>query len=207
MEKRVVSFDIGNHFTGVAIIDMRPPRSFELVTINLFEDKTSDKKGLMDMIETTIDPFVRNIPTKVVVVLENVFLYPNWTLQRIHRKIRDHYQGMGVLVKCLLPSQKSSGGLATHNISSGDDKTKKKTALECARCLLTIHGTDQLKSQFEAFDRKHDVADALLAAHYLFENPERLYSVPKKTKTKPVFSTNSLSVKKPRIKRKATTKK
>ena len=168
MEKRIVSCDVGHHYTGVVVVDVRPGRTFEIVHLEACVDTSVDKEGLMAYLEKYIDPFV--IEQKTIVVLENVYMYRNWTVQRINKKIRAHFQDMGVEYKYLLPSQKSYGT----NISSG-----KKNSVAAATRLLTDIGVTHLVEKFESIERNHDIADALLMARYMYEHPEVLY---KKTK-------------------------
>jgi hypothetical protein len=167
---RVVSFDCGNHYTGVVVADVRPGDFFEIVHMKLIVDTSKNKEELFAGIEAEIDPFVKYIQNKSLVILEQC-LFPNWTLQRVQDKIKDHYTALGVRCKTMMPTQKSSGGLpGQKNISSGDDKTRKQAGIQGAKRLLDKLGVIQHIDYFGGLPRQHDVADALLAAYYLYEN-------------------------------------
>jgi len=150
--------------------------------MELLFDPSPQKDDLTAAIAAKIDPFVQHNPDKSIVLLENCF-FPNWTLNRIQQRVKAHYRTLGIPCKALMPTQKSSGGLPCRkNITSGNDKTRKAAAISGGERLLDTLGVQTHKAYFRELERQHDVADALLAAYYVYETPGCLKSIPKKKK-------------------------
>ena len=161
---------MGNHYTGVVIADVKPNELFEIIDMFVLYDTSKDSSGLLSDLNEKIDPFIRHTHFKVVVLFEKI-MFNNHDLIRRQKKIAEHYKQLGMGCRYLYPSQKSSGGVGhSTNLSSGDNRMKKKNAQESATHLLTEIGIDALLSTFNSFSRNHDVADALLATHYLYLN-------------------------------------
>jgi hypothetical protein len=174
---RLISIDIGNQYTGMVVVDSDPTHDhddFTVQYINVVFDDTKSKEVLHQVVQDDLIPLIED-PKQTVLVMENVFMYRNYALHAVHRKLKKWFMtaAPGIGFRCLLPSQKSSGGLTTSNLSSGTDRQRKKNAIEAAKHLLTITAPD-FTARIDAFERAHDVADALLAAHYLHLNPDRL---------------------------------
>ncbi len=160
--QRVLAIDLGNHYTGVAIVDMRPPSFFEIVHVECIVDTSKTKDNVLDRLEEVIDPLIK-VPLRVVVVYENnVFGGDNWDLMRLQKRVRKHYEEMGLFVKALLPSQKVSMLVGLNN------RERKIRAVKMARRLLQEVGA--FEQTFDQMERNHDVADALLMARYVFES-------------------------------------
>ena len=76
---RVVSFDCGNHYTGVVVADVRPGDFFEIVHMKLIVDTSKNKEELFAGIEAEIDPFVKYIQNKCFACLQLAGGAPNGT--------------------------------------------------------------------------------------------------------------------------------
>lgn len=176
---RLISIDIGNHYTGMVVADSDPTQddctAFTIQYINVVFDDTKSKEVLQQVVQDALIPLIDD-PKQTVLVMENVFMYRNYALHAVHHKLKKWFMTAAPEIgfRCLLPSQKSSG-------TSGTDRHRKKNAMEAAKHLLTTTAPD-FTSKFDAFERAHDVADALLAAHYLHQNPDRLPKASRKRK-------------------------
>lgn len=173
---RIISIDVGNHYTGLVVADTNDD-TFTVHYMDVIKDESKAKDHLHNVLQDVIIPYIQD-PKNTILVMENVFMYPNYALQAVHRKVKKWITTAtpGILYRCLLPSQKSSAGLqANRNLSSGSDKQRKKYAMEAATHLLTTVLQDGTHaSKLQELSRAHDAADALLAAYYLHENPDRI---------------------------------
>lgn len=159
-EIRLVSFEFGKDFTGVAVVDLRPAETFEVVHMEVVEDASKSKEHLMKMIQDKIDPFLKYIPHKCMILLENS-VSDRWMMSRIQQKIKKHYIVMGISCRYI-------------------KKGKELYAEAGAACLLKKLGVQSHLAQFFGYRRRHDLADALLAARYVYKYPGSLHSLPKK---------------------------
>lgn len=166
---RVVSFDCGNKNTGCVIVDIDKQRDmFEIVSIELITSESfnemSDK--LFNYIKNVIDPQVRHVGKGTFILYENVhsrYLYPNWSVIRMQKHIREHFETFkNIRVLSLKPTQKTGVG--------GTKSEKRKTkSVELARQCLSQCGCISLLDKFNSYERNHDIADALLAVKYLYD--------------------------------------
>lgn len=169
---RVVSFDCGNKTTGVVIADINPPQ----VDIKFMDVKVLD----VNTPHVAFETYLSNIITpyldveNVVVVYESMVFFPNWKLMRLQKTLKEFCRSRGTRTMCLLPSQKYKG-------TSGSNKKKKDHSEATAREYLQ-HLPNWLM-RFESIERRHDVADALMAILYLNDHPDQL-TIRKKTKKK-----------------------
>ena len=155
---RIISFDCGNHHTGVGVADIIPGREFKLIHVNLHVDHTKNMvNSLIAFIKMSIENFVTH--QNCIVVYERL-LYKNYNLMRIQNKLRDYFKSISVKTMTLTPKQKSGK-------IGGKGKERKEKAVAIATDLL-------MQSDLSGFERIHDIADAVLSAHYLYEHPEKI---------------------------------
>lgn len=165
-EFRLVSFEFGKDFTGIVVADIRSLETFETVHMEVIEDSSKSKDRLMQMIKDKIDPFLKYIPHKCVVLLENCVSLDCWMMSRIQQKIKKHYVVMGIPCRYVV-------------------KGKELYAEAGAARVLKKLGVQAHLTQFFAYKRRQDLADALLAAWYAHKHPDGLLALPKKAdKTK-----------------------
>jgi hypothetical protein len=178
MAFRIISFDCGNQYTGIAIIDIIDVngdcRAIEVKYVDLHTDlENTMKTSLIQFTKDNIVPLIED-PTKCLCVYENAYPYPNRNLISIQKELRKYFENKQVTVRSLKPSQKTGIG--------GTKINRKDKSIKCAREILGNSGTGFLE-KFESFsDRNHDIADAILSAVYVYEHPE-IYKT-SKTKTK-----------------------
>jgi hypothetical protein len=162
---RLVSFDLGNGFSGIVVADV----DVRALTIRAM-DVCKDKNELMTHIGNVIRPMVMEHPNPVV-VLEVIHSkrkrYMNHGLMNLSTSVCNYFKGYGVKVIWLQPQQKKDvGGTTSH---------RKEKSAQAAKVFLAS-SVDYAKwlETFTAFERGHDVADALNAIRYLQDNPEKM---------------------------------
>lgn len=177
-KQRILVFDCGNKHTAIVVADVVCQTSFELIYMDLYVSDNMKGK-LINFCKDNIDKYIDDTE-KCLVIYENVFSsrgYPNWTLISIQKMVRKHYEDMGVMVRTLLPSQKWKLG--------GTVKNRKEKAVEYAEELLNSLDNDEWLTTFKNIEnRRHDVADALLAARYVMDNDVRKKNKTLKKKSK-----------------------
>lgn len=152
---RVIACDFGNHHSAFAIANLEP---FKIIYLRLFV--TDKQKDLLEFIEQNIKPYATNTTQ---IVYENLYMpnkggYRNFKLMHIQKAVRKYFQDANCNIKALVPSQKAIIG----GYSKKDRKTKAENA---ARQFLA----EQHISYFDSETRKHDLADAILMARYIYE--------------------------------------
>ena len=155
---RIISLDCGRQCSGVVVMDFLESKIVFMEFVN---------GSLLEYIQN--DSFLKWIvKNKTLVIYENLYMpklkraYANWNVMRMQKAIRKYFLNLdcGVKVKAVPPSQKVS--LVPGEFS----KDRKKRSIESARRFLQDKGGREWKDAFEGLHRKHDVADALLAALY-----------------------------------------
>lgn len=168
---RIVSFDVGLQNTGCVIVDTNSKNNiFEIVSLDLVSSPDNMHCDLFDYIkayvEPMIDPLLQTAKTQVLIIYENVHtrkLYPNWKLIRLQKDIRSYFSNRNIRIKAIQPSQKAKiGGQETR-----DRKTRKQCSVKEAQKLISECGCFDILDKFNAYNRNHDIADALLAARYM----------------------------------------
>lgn len=155
---RVVACDLGNQHSAFVVANLEP---FEIVFIKLFI--TEKLKDLLEFIDANIK--LTDPPRNTLMVYENLYMpgkggFRNFKLMRIQKSVRAHFEQNRSQVKALIPSQKAV-------IGGYSKKDKKQKSEEASRQFLT--DPDQLR-YFESEPRKHDLADAILMARYIYEH-------------------------------------
>lgn len=171
--KRIISFDYGKYNTGVCVVDaegdeIREIHMMECLTVESHLTEAQRHNAYMTMIIERIDKcFVRDMdPSCVLVTYENTaFMYKNHDHIRLQVRVRRYFQNRykkQVKIKALLPSQKRKVG--------GNVKCKRKD-------MAVQVMTEYLQSKFpewmervSEYERKHDIADALLGILYLVQH-------------------------------------
>ncbi len=177
---RITAFDCGNTTSGVVVADVQDD---EMTILHMDVIAMKDKTTLGKYIEDELGELMKG--DNMLVVYENMCFFNNWNLMRIQRELKEFCEKQGYPTRCLLPSQK-------YNMISGVNAQRKKKAVEVARNLLSGEWLDK----FNAFDRNHDVADALLMIKYLVDHPDK-----REVKKKRVPKSNSLGIKKKTMKK------
>jgi len=151
--KRIISIDCGRGCSGVVIFEDGHLIHMDCVTSNL-----------MEYCETRLKEFI--IPHHTLMIYENLWMpkmkrsYANWPLMKIQKTVRKFFESHKCTVKALLPSQKVS------MVPGEFSKDRKKRSEESCRVYLKDVGGSWLDT-FERYPRRHDIADALLAALYM----------------------------------------
>jgi hypothetical protein len=157
--KRIIAIDLGLQVNGIAIADS--DEFFRIRYMNVI-----DTKDLYDALENHIIPHY--ITENTIVLLENIFMYRNFALYKIHKRVKGLFKNLAK-VKCLLPSQKSWD--MGKRLKSGKGAARKKNAQSSAIYLLSnvLHDDANL-TKFNSFQpRNHDLADALMMAFYIHD--------------------------------------
>lgn len=159
--KRIISIDLGNKVTGITVAD-----SYDDVFVVLHVD-VIDTTDIMIQTSKIIKEFGYG---DCLLVLENIFMYRNFALHKIHKNVRDVFKAKGIKYRCLMPSQKSYDKGKRLKVSRS--KERKNLAIAGAVHLLdeVLNDTENL-AKFHAFQpRNHDLADALMMAFYVHES-------------------------------------
>lgn len=161
--KRIIAFDLGNKFNGVAVVDFTGS-DYKVKALECIE-------GEIDY--TTFDTYIN---TNTVVLYENCFMHKNWVLMRKQKALRQHFANLGVHMRALLPSQKA----IPTKVAGKKNNDRKQVAEREAKSLL--HGS--WLDVFMSYERRHDVADAFLMCIYAVRNPKVLQKPTKKKTSK-----------------------
>lgn len=154
--QRVIACDLGNQHSGFVVADLEP---FKIIYLRLFV--TDKKDDLLEFIEQNILSYVK---PQTLAIYENLYIpnrggYRNFKLMHIQKAVRKCFQDAKCQVKALVPSQKAIVG-------GYSKKDKKQKAEQAARQFLN----EQQLSYFDSEPRKHDLADAILMARYIYEH-------------------------------------
>lgn len=160
--ERVIACDLGNKHSGIVVAKLEP--EFEVVYLRLvITDKEKDLLEFMKQNESVL--FSSTPRSKTIMVYENLYMpnkggFRNFRLMHIQKAVRKYFkEDFRCQVKALIPSQKAIVG-------GYSKKDKKQKAEEAARQFLN---QEQL-AYFDSEPRKHDLADAILMARYIYNN-------------------------------------
>lgn len=162
--KRIIALDLGLQVNGVVVAD-----SYKDAFVILHMD-VIDTHDLYTTLTTSIIPEYTCANTTIL--LENIFMYRNFALHRIHKRIKETFLTTckpKPKVKCLLPSQKSWD--VGKRLASSKGRDRKTKAQQSAIHLLSnvLHDETHL-TRFNSFQaRNHDLADALMMAFYMHD--------------------------------------
>lgn len=175
MTFRIIAIDTGNTCTGVVVADIRT-HGLEILHVAAIESKnTKDmKRVLWEWFEREGDVFALGLAaSKVCVVLESIFFYKksgkryglsgNFALKALNGSIVDRFKAMGVRSRYLLPTQKAD------MIPGTNEERKVHAELAAEQWLVREH--PYMHAKFRRFNRRHDMADALLTVKYLVAHP------------------------------------
>jgi hypothetical protein len=167
MTVRIISIDLGNKVSGVVVADSYTEEDIFVV---LHLDVVKGDRNILDVVENDIIPEYVKGQHNCLLVLENIFMYRNFGLHAIHKKVKKLFTALKCKVKCLLPSQKSCGNGGCLKVKKGENR--KEVAYKGACGLLKeVLGDMKHYELFMGFKpRRHDLADALLAAYYIHEH-------------------------------------
>jgi hypothetical protein len=155
---RIISFDLGNIFTGCVVGEFVCGQPYTVLKMRVIEDKSKNGTKLWEFVKQVIQ---ENETMKTVVIYENTYMFRNWRLQSMQKKLKAICDKNGLQTKALLPSQKFS-------ITSGNNRKRKQSSLETSKRVL--EGTEW-KSILTELPRAHDVADAFLMFLYIVHHP------------------------------------
>jgi RNase H-fold protein (predicted Holliday junction resolvase) len=154
---RVIAFDGGNHYTGVAIGDI----SNGTLTIRFVDVITIKDKSLTpiykEYFKSTIDEYLTD---NTLVIYENLRFNKNRRLQTVNTCIRKYFTSKQVKVGTLEPRQK-------WGVTARKDTDRKKESIASTRALLELQQDDTWLTKFNSYPRKHDIADTILMLEYL----------------------------------------
>lgn len=160
MALRMVSYDVGKTCTGVVIADVHNATELTIIDMYVLQGQAKEMRTLL--VEHAKDVILNQIQNhNALVIYENIYtpkrFYANYEVIRLNKMLRKFYEDKGVPIKSLLPSQKVS------MIPGARSKDRKKRSEDYAlRCL-----NGEMKAKFQSFNRRHDVADALLGILYM----------------------------------------
>ena len=153
---RIIAIDGGNIYTGVVIADLKGG-VIDFVYMDVFQTKDKKVKEIYGRyLDEHVEPFINK---NTLVVYENVF-FRNYRLVAINKSIRSYFENLGIKVRVMQPFQKSG-------VKSKTDTERKLQAVVAACNVIPADWIER----FNSFERKHDVADAILMINYLKNNP------------------------------------
>lgn len=162
MASRVIAFDCGNTCTGIAIADIQSDRTFNVIHVEVFESNKMFER-LCEWVRNRRRLFLGEVALdKCIMVYETTYGggKNNWNLLRINKALKALFKDeFHIKCRSLKSSQKAIVG-------GYQKKDRKDKLVEAARRFL--HGV-QLE-EFDRVARKHDIADAVLMARYVFEH-------------------------------------
>lgn len=148
---RIFAFDCGNKVTGIAGIELQNDDTIKILYLNCVETSLND---------VDLSNIIKGFENISHVVYENTFMYKNWVIMQKQKQVRKFFLERNIHVKALHPSQKAFMQKSVGKKS----KDRKKMAVQSAKEFLKDHG--DWYDTFNAFERNHDIADALLMAIY-----------------------------------------
>lgn len=147
----ILAFDNGKNNQGFAHAKLNDDMVMEIVSINTKFDEA--------FVVSQLDALN---PNTSLVIYENVFakgkmIYKNMPVIKQNKFLKKECVKRSIATRSLLPKQKA---IINNHLNT---KERKISAVSCARTLLM--GT--ILSQFDEYQRKHDIADAILMIEYI----------------------------------------
>ncbi len=164
MNQNSISIDIGNKVTGYVVYKQSLSSSMKIDVIDLGVYDVDDSNGNKD-----ITSFISNLVDKYNIsycIYENTFMYKNWNLLRLQKRLSSFCKGKNIRTRSLLPSQK-------YGHSNERRRKRKNTSVNHAHDILKHPDKNSIiYEKFINTKRNHDIADALMMAIYDANHPK-----------------------------------
>jgi hypothetical protein len=184
MSHCVVALDTGNDITGVVVATVEslsdPPVQIKHIVciesmISNAKKEPKDAKGVkqakvdefIDNLNKLVDPLIAGFAPEQVHILYENNLFDNWVAIELNKKLDLKYKEMGYHVMYMQPAEKTTS--KGTGIKVGKDLSER-TAKDF---MSETEANSRFLDQFNALNRRHDVAYAMTMLVFAVSTPRR----------------------------------